>query len=972
MLVIVVAATLAPGASGQYVRYYFDEPLELQLDVTQIAVCNEQPQEHADERTRLLRDTDIVGVDYESVPIRGWALAQVAAEARSEAGIEDLVANLTATMRTSFIAPVFIDDFGGPLIPTRDIFVKFHDDVEPDAADRVLAGMKSITVVARDYGGFARLYRLQSNSRNGFDVLNIANLLAERPDVEFAEPDMIFTGRSHIIPNDAEFDEAWGLHNVGQPTGCIGDVGVENIDMNGPEAWDLELGDPSTIVLIIDSGYEFTHPDINHSGFGEDFTGEGGGGAPVHFCDRHGMAVAGCVSGIINNNIGSCGIAPNCTVASARPFIPTEFNAPCSGNWTTMASWTVDALAWGFNTVGARVTNNSNGYGFTSAMIQAAYGLTALGGQVHFASAGNDGTNMIGYPASLASVNAVSAIDKDGTIALFSDRGPGLAFCAPGVDIHTTDRVGANGYNSSSDYTCVDGTSFASPYAAGVAALILSVDDSLGPVGVGTVMALSAKDLGAPGYDETFGWGIAHARGAMDIMFGVDCNNNFIPDVLDIDLLHSEDCNLNKTPDECELGNCLNQYPNGIAALVSDWNCDDCGSGVQIMADQLRVAAPRNLTAFRWWGIYIPNDQAAIHDQFTIEIRPDNGGQPGAAPIHSWGPFEADLKLDTGDTIVGYRVFEYTHTLDAPAPLPAGDYWVLIYNNTTSTTDAWYWMTGWPDLTQGALFASFSTTGPDGPWLPELFSMAWRLWCAEEADNDCNTNGVPDECELETNDCNLNGVPDDCDTKPDGDPSVAVEQDLCENAMIVCPGFDYFGSNVNVASSMPFFCGLFWGNQDVWYRYRPAWDGVLFVRVEGPPIYWLYAIYDGCPPTGSEIECNEQDHFQIVIDVEAGHDYYIRIASWGNEPPGLFEMNLIGPDCALNVNDLNGNGIPDICECLADVNGDNVVNNVDAALVAAAQGTTCNGCPEDVNGDGVVNDTDWSIVLNNQGPCPFP
>ena len=357
-----------------------------------------------------------------------------------------------------------------------------------------------------------------------------------------------------------------------------------------------------------------------------------------------------------------------------------------------------------------------------------------------------------------------------------------------------------------------------------------------------------------------------------------------------------------------------------------------------------------------------------------MNTRPGAGGARAPPPIYSWGPLEADLKLDTGDTVAGFRVFEYTYNLPAPAALPAGNYWVLIYNNTNTTNDAWYWVTGWPDLTQGALFAARSGVGPDGPWQFELLSLAWRVYCDEKPDNDCNTNWIPDECELETNDCNLNGIPDDCDTNPQGDPSVAVEQDLCENAMFVCPGFDYVGSNVNAVTSMPYFCGLFFGTQDVYYRYRPAYNGVLFVRVEGPPIYWVYAIYDGCPDAGgNEIDCNETDHFEIVINVTGGQDYYIRIASWGLDPAGSFEMNLVGPPCALNPGDLNNNGIPDECECLADVNGDNNVDGADLALVLAALNTNCAGCPEDVNGDGVVDAVDVQLVEANLGPCPiFP
>jgi len=133
---------------------------------------------------------------------------------------------------------------------------------------------------------------------------------------------------------------------------------------------------------------------------------------------------------------------------------------------------------------------------------------------VHFASAGNDSDTNINYPSSLASVNSIAAVNDDGNLASFSDSGTGLAFTAPGDDIWTTDRTGSDG-GSNSDYALVDGTSFASPYAAGVAALVLSVDDLLGAAEVEQIMQDTARDLGAPGYDTTFGWGLVNANQAL-------------------------------------------------------------------------------------------------------------------------------------------------------------------------------------------------------------------------------------------------------------------------------------------------------------------------------------------------------------------------------------------------------------------------------------------------------------------------
>jgi hypothetical protein len=66
--------------------------------------------------------------------------------------------------------------------------------------------------------------------------------------------------------------------------------------------------------------------------------------------------------------------------------------------------------------------------------------------------------------------------------------------------------------------------------------------------------------------------------------------------------------------------------------------------------------------------------------------------------------------------------------------------------------------------------------------------------------------------------------------------------------------------------------------------------------------------------------------------------------------------------------DANGNGVPDECECIADLDGDLIVNVDDLFALLNAWGQ-CPGCPEDVNGDGVVDVDDLFNVLNAWGPC---
>ncbi|USO00295.1 MAG: S8 family serine peptidase [Phycisphaeraceae bacterium] len=407
-----------------------------------------------------------------------------------------------------YAAPVFTGLDGGPVVPTRDVLV----GLDPSAAGRA-ALAASIDAEARGLGLRADvsapwaafdLYRVRTDASRGDDVLTLATRIAALPGVKFAEPDMLFTGRSSLIPNDPLFSTVWGIRNTGQSGG------LPDADMDGDEAWDTTIGDASILTVVIDVGVQQDHPDINQvAGF--DATGQGTGGDPGNACDNHGTAVAGCVSAKINNALGTVGIAPGTRIASARTFIS---NLSCNGSWSSSASWTVSSINFA-TLIGARVTNNSNYYGFSSSSIESAYATTKAAGMVHFASAGNDGVSSSTYPASLPTVNSIGAINRYGGKASFSNYGADIFVTAPGQDVLTTDRTGSDGWVAG-DYVSASGTSFASPYTAGVAALVLSVNPSLSAAEVEDILASTADDYGVTGRDNTFGWGVVNARAAVD------------------------------------------------------------------------------------------------------------------------------------------------------------------------------------------------------------------------------------------------------------------------------------------------------------------------------------------------------------------------------------------------------------------------------------------------------------------------
>ena len=143
-----------------------------------------------------------------------------------------------------------------------------------------------------------------------------------------------------------------------------------------------------------------------------------------------------------------------------------------------------------------------------------AYSVAREGGMVHFASAGNDANTNIGYPANLISVSAIGAMARNQTRSTFSCYGEKLFLMAPGTSIYTTDRTGKLGYSTSS-YATVSGTSFASPYSAGVAALMLSKNPTLAPDDIESILAFTAQDLGDLGKDSNYGWGMINSYEAV-------------------------------------------------------------------------------------------------------------------------------------------------------------------------------------------------------------------------------------------------------------------------------------------------------------------------------------------------------------------------------------------------------------------------------------------------------------------------
>jgi subtilisin family serine protease/sugar lactone lactonase YvrE len=303
--------------------------------------------------------------------------------------------------------------------------------------------------------------------------------LKDSGQYEYVEPDYIV--HATLTPNDASFANGilWGLQNTGQ------NFGVAGIDIDAVPAWNLTTGSTDVIVAVIDSGIWYTHQDLQAqmwvnpgetAGNGIDDDGDGyvddvhginaitGSGDPMDDAG-HGTMCAGIIGAAANDGNSMVGVAWKVRLMACK-FL----DASGSGTISDEIKCIDYAVA-----KGARILNNS--YGRDGDYSHAEYDAIAAAGQLgvlFVAAAGNDSANTDvapHYPScyALDNIISVAAIDRTGARASFSNFGSKTVHLgAPGVAIYSCSKGG------DSSYDIEDGTSFAAPYVAGVATLVLA------------------------------------------------------------------------------------------------------------------------------------------------------------------------------------------------------------------------------------------------------------------------------------------------------------------------------------------------------------------------------------------------------------------------------------------------------------------------------------------------------------------
>jgi hypothetical protein len=317
----------------------------------------------------------------------------------------------------------------------------------------------------------------------------MARAFAQRPEVAFAELDEI--RKPDAVPNDPGYGNQWHLPKI-----------------SAPAAWDTATGSSSVIIAILDTGCDPTHPDLAPKYVpGWNFYDGTSNTSDVY---GHGTATAGTATAYANNGNGIASVAWNCKI---MPIRISDVNGYAS--FSTAAS----GLTWAADH-GARVANISYQMTNSSAISSAAQYFMSKGGVVTI-SAGNYST--VHTNADNPYVLTVDATDSSDNLASWSDSGADVDIAAPGVDIYTTCNGG--GYGSWS------GTSFSAPIVAGVAALVISANPALTGAQVQDILKSSSDDLGAPGWDLTYGAGRVNAARAVAAAVAAVTTSNTAPTI---------------------------------------------------------------------------------------------------------------------------------------------------------------------------------------------------------------------------------------------------------------------------------------------------------------------------------------------------------------------------------------------------------------------------------------------------------
>ena len=330
--------------------------------------------------------------------------------------------------------------------------------------------------------------------------------LRRDPAVRYAEPNFrLYASDARLLPNDPGFQNTWGLDNFGQTVNFV--PGASDADIDAPEAWSATTGSPDVAVGVVDTGIDYTHPDLagniwlnpgencpgcRNDGIDNDGNGYVDDWRGWDFVNNdndpmddhgHGTHVAGTIGAVGDNGIGVAGVNWRVKLMALK-FLDA------SGSGTTADA--IRAVLYAADK-GAVATNNSYGGDSYSQAFADAIAHADSHGSLFVVAAGNSSANNDASPTypssySLPNVVSVAATNSSDGLAWFSNYGrSSVDLGAPGDNVYST-VPGAS-------YAFESGTSMAAPHVTGAAALVKSRFPSATDVGIKALLLRSVDPL---------------------------------------------------------------------------------------------------------------------------------------------------------------------------------------------------------------------------------------------------------------------------------------------------------------------------------------------------------------------------------------------------------------------------------------------------------------------------------------------
>ena len=490
---------------------------------------------------------------------------------------------------------------------------------------------------------------------DGMKVENFLSLTERTDDFEFVDYNTY--GKYFFTPNDSL---------IGNSAGC--QWYLDNI--NAYDAWNITKGNPSVKVAVLDSGVDSCHYDL-HYGLdnythlditnGYNYPNNTNYSAPPFY---HGTLVAGILGAKTNNNRGIAGVSGGNDSAGIT-IIP--FNV---GNYEPSANYVISAINKAVEK-GAKIINMSFGMAYNDGVASAINTAYNQGGLTILCATGNDYSSSIRFPASLSTTIAVGATNQSNLKADFSNYGNGIDLVAPGVDIKSTAL-----YNS---YRSDSGTSFAAPQAAGVVALMLSVNPTLTPSQIKSKITSSCTKISEYSYD-FYGWnnyvghGLLNAHAAVCAALSGDMIEgppyfstsgtyyvNNLPSGVIVewslsDSYYNQNCLQQNSPfpNQCTITRSSTQ--DMIGAILT--------ATIKYNGLTVQTLTKRTVSAFTGFkGTYISSDMG--HGQYAAPNPIFTGAN---SSVHIWSPRLVGATVTyTGDAIPTYWLVGY-NTIDVNMP----------------------------------------------------------------------------------------------------------------------------------------------------------------------------------------------------------------------------------------------------------------------------------------------------------------